>query len=420
MPRFSIGFGPATPLRFTRGETEYVVAWFPLGGYVKMASREEQEAMAAIEGEGVDEDYPPEKLFENKSLAARMIVISAGVVMNVLFAWVVNAGLDAVAGRVEDATTSIAAVERGQLPNGAQRLADVPHGATVTSINGDAVERWSQIQDAVVNGGPERLRFEFAETDPVIVDIPRSDLEGRVGLADALRPNWSARIAGVREGLPADEAGLEAADLVVRIDGDTVRSWWDLQGRIDGSPEVALTFTVARGQDLVEMTVVPMETVVQDPLTGEVRAVGRIGIDADPPTAVVDYTVPRAIVSGAERTWDQAALVFFTLRGMIFGQISPRELGGPILIGQASGRLARLGGTALLAFMALLSVNLAILNILPIPVLDGGHLVFLTIEGLLGRPLSLDVRLRLTQVGMLALTMLMVFVFANDILRLIG
>jgi regulator of sigma E protease len=220
--------------------------------------------------------------------------------------------------------------------------------------------------------------------------------------------------------MPAEEAGLEAGDIVVGIDGDTVRSWWDLQQTIDASPGVPLALTVLRGSETRPSLVTPVETVVRDPVTGEQRTVGRIGIDADPPTTTVQYTLPQAVVSGAERTWDQATLVLYTLRGMLFGEISPRELGGPILIGQASGRLARLGGTALLAFMALLSVNLAILNLLPIPVLDGGHLVFLAVEGMLGKPLPLAMRLRLTQLGMLALTVLMVFVFANDILRLIG
>jgi regulator of sigma E protease len=421
VPRFSIGFGPATPLKFRRGGTEYVVSWFPLGGYVKMASREEQEAMAALEGGAVEEEYPPEKLFENRPLAARMVVISAGVLMNVAFAWLVNSGLDAFVGRFEDATTALAAVEAGDLPPQAARLATVPNGTTVAAVNGDTITRWSQIQDAVINRGADRLRFDFAGgVDPVIVDIPRSALEDRIKIADALRPNWAPRVGGVRAGMPAEEAGLEAGDIVVGIDGDTVRSWWDLQQTIDASPGVPLALTVLRGSETRPSLVTPVETVVRDPVTGEQRTVGRIGIDADPPTTTVQYTLPQAVVSGAERTWDQATLVLYTLRGMLFGEISPRELGGPILIGQASGRLARLGGTALLAFMALLSVNLAILNLLPIPVLDGGHLVFLAVEGMLGKPLPLAMRLRLTQLGMLALTVLMVFVFANDILRLIG
>ncbi len=109
VPRFSIGFGPATPLRFRRGETEYVIAWIPLGGYVKMASREEQDAMAAVEGGETPEEYPEDQLFENKSLPARILVISAGVAMNILFAWLIYSAVAAV-GWPEDPTTTIGRV----------------------------------------------------------------------------------------------------------------------------------------------------------------------------------------------------------------------------------------------------------------------------------------------------------------------
>jgi regulator of sigma E protease len=126
------------------------------------------------------------------------------------------------------------------------------------------------------------------------------------------------------------------------------------------------------------------------------------------------------VVQGARLTWHDTELVLFTLKGIVTGQISSREIGGPVLIGQMSGEFARRGFVALLMFMALLSVNLAIINLLPIPVLDGGHLVFLGIEGVRGKPLSLNARMRLTQFGMVLIMLLVVLVFTNDILRILG
>jgi len=157
---------------------------------------------------------------------------------------------------------------------------------------------------------------------------------------------------------------------------------------------------------------------MQDPETGEVLKLGRIGIERA--RLRVRFGVGSAIVWGAGEAWNKAGLVWFTLKGIVVRDISPREIGGPILIGQVSGQFARLGFDALISFMAFLSVNLAILNLLPIPVLDGGHLVLLFLEGIRGKPLPLALRIRLTQVGLFVLLGIMVWAVANDVLRVFG
>lgn len=422
VPRFSIGFGPPTPLTLRRGETEYVVSWFPLGGYVKMASREEQEAMSTLEGGETTRAFPPDKLFENKSLAARILVITAGVTMNALFAWVAYAGIVAIRGRSEDPTTSIGRVDSGVLPVGASQLASVPLGTQVIRVNEDTVRSWREILQAVLDPTSERLRFDFAgDLDPITVPIPGTDARARVALAGAIQPAWEPRAGSVTPGMPGAQAGIAPGDMVVAINGDTVRVWHDIPPLVEGRAGDTLNMLLLRADSLFELQVVPQERTVRNALTGEARKVGQIGLGIPELAPLrVEYGLGSALVEGGRWVRRDAELVLFTLRGMVIGQISVRDLGGPILIAQVSGQVAHAGLFPLVAFMAFLSVNLAILNLLPIPVLDGGQLVFLILEGIRRKPLSLDLRLRLTQVGVVVLLGLFVLVFVNDIVRLFG
>lgn len=421
VPRFSIGFGPATPLRLRRGETEYVIAWFPLGGYVKMASREEQEAMGALEGGETPETFPPEKLFENKPLAARILVLSAGVAMNFVFAWVVYSALALTVGRSEVPTTTIAWVDSTLLPATARDLGRIPLETRVVTVNRDTVDTWNAITSRVMDPASDGLRFDFAgDVDPVVIPVPGTDARARAAIMEALKPDWEPRIRAVAPGMPAAEAGLQPGDLLLTIDGDTVRYWDDLQYVIRDRAGDTVRVLVQRGDSVFRTVLVPEATSERDLASGRVTTVAKIGVWPEVETVQVEFGTLEAVVEGARRTVEDVGRVVFTLKGMLVGQISVRELGGPIFIGQVSGQFAQAGAIPLLIFMAFLSVNLAILNLLPIPVLDGGHLVFLVLEGVRGKPLSLEVRIRLTQLGLAVLLGLMVLVFANDFLRIFG
>jgi regulator of sigma E protease len=420
VPRFSIGFGPPTPLRFRRGETEYLVSWFPLGGYVKMASREEQEAMAALEGGELEEVFPPEKLFESKPLWGRILTISAGVIMNVLFAWAVYSSLTLIYGRVEDPTTTVYRVKTEGLPEAAAALAELPSRSRIVRINGEEVGSWGDVWDGITDPRSERLAIELADGGAVTVDIPGADARARVSVAEALVPDWPARVAFVSPGEPADRAGLQRGDLIVAVDGQPIGAWDDLTRAIQPRAGDTLTLSFERDGVTSEVSLVPATVTLEDPMSGESREVGQIGITPLLEEKRIRFGPGAAFVEGGRRTWDNAATVLFALKGIVTGNISPKELGGPILIGQASGQFARAGFVALLVFMAFLSVNLAVLNLLPIPVLDGGHLIFLILEGLRGRPLALEVRQRLTQVGLVIILGIMVLALGNDLMRLTG
>lgn len=421
VPRFSIGFGPATPLRFRRGETEYVVAWFPLGGYVKMASREEQEAMSTLEGGEVSPDIPADKLFESKSLLQRALVLSAGVIMNVLFAWAVYATLAGVYGRSEYPTTTIGAVATDLLPPEAAALSNIAPGTTVLRVNGDTVRTWQEMEAAVLDPTAGDLRLDFADRPSITLPIPGIEAESRLRIAAALLPDWPVAARSMTPGMPAARAGLKPGDAIVSIEGHPVHYWYQIPPLVEPHAGDTLRFEVRRGDSVFAVSMVPEERAVPDPVTGETRQVGQIGY------GLPDYEVRHvrfgpigATVQGFRGTWGAVELVWVTVSGIATRKVSAKEVGGPILIGQLSAQAARQGLADLLSLMALISVNLAILNLLPIPALDGGHLVFLLWEGIRGRPLSLEARMRLTQAGILVLLALMVLVFRNDLMRVFG
>lgn len=416
--RFSIGLGPATPLKFRRGETEYLLAWIPFGGYVKMASQEEQQEMEALEGGQVEQVFPPEKMFENKPLWARILVISAGVLMNILFAWVVYSGLTWSQGRLELQTTRPAQIDLSRLPESVGGADALPAGVAITAVDGQAVTTWDQLQRGIRDGEGDQIRFDLADSrKTVVLTVDAGNRGDRRSLAAALEPYLDARIGAMVADRPAAEAGMLPGDRIVAIDGQAVESWDDMVAHIESGGGRELRFSIEREQEILELGITPAQETVKDPATGETREVGRIGVNPYRETARVEVGFFGSLLQGARETWQTAQLVLTSLADMARGRISFRELGGPIMIGQVAGQMADAGWVPLVLFTAFLSINLAILNLLPIPVLDGGHLIFLIYEGIVGRPLPLAMRQRLLQVGLFLLLGLMVFAMGNDLFR---
>jgi len=418
VPRFSIGFGPPTPLSFRWGETEFVVSWVPFGGYVKMASREESEAFGSLEGGATDAAFPPERLFENKPLWARMTVILAGVTMNVIFAAVVYFAIGLGYGRQIDPNTVISRFRVDRLPPGAEELADVPFGTRIIRINGDTTDSYQAIFDALQDVSSRRLRIDFDHHDPAILPIDGLDAEQRVAILSAMEMYYPASIGSVQPGSAADRAGLQPGDLIVRAGGDSVLAYDRLVDRIRAAPDIPVPLDVMRNDTLLTLTVRPDAVERPDPVTGDPVTIGFLGITPATDARREHFGIAGGAAWGIGRVGRDARYVMAAVRGLVTARLSPRELGGPILIGQWAGQTARAGLEAFLRFLAFFSVNLAVLNLLPIPVLDGGQFVFLAIEGIRGRPLSLDMRLRLTQMGLLLLFGIMVLALTNDVLRL--
>lgn len=419
--RFALGVGAPIPgLSFRRGDTEYSICWLPIGGYVKMASREEAAGASALEGEIPEGEgfrpVEPDEYFESKSLGARMVVILAGVTMNVLFAFLAYTGLAAKNGEQIDPVTTIGGVTVDSLPPGAEALATLQPGDRIVAINGRAVTSWNAVGEGILSEASDSVVIELADGRHVALQIHHTALADRYRAVLALAPFHVPLVQAVQPGRAGDRAGLLPGDTVVAVAGVPVTRWEALVSQIRGNAGHPLALEVGRPSGRVQISVVP------DSVTEGNLIVGKVGVVFQAAIAFESrpYGFGEAVTVGFEATLASSTQIIRTVQGLLSARISSRELGGPILIGQMAAQSARIGLDAFLAFMALISVNLAVLNLLPIPILDGGQFFFLLAEGIVRRPLSLAIRERLTQVGFFLLVLIMVLAFSNDIRRLLG
>ncbi|HEY7482239.1 MAG TPA: RIP metalloprotease RseP [Gemmatimonadales bacterium] len=418
--RFSLGLGSPIPwLTFRRGETEYSISWLPLGGYVKMASREEDVTSSALEGGQVGTVVPADRVFEAKPVWKRMIVILAGVTMNALFAWAAFSFLAAKNGRQIDPSTTVGRVLEEMVPEGGEALRQIPSGARIVGINGQRVSSWNEVTDRIANVPDPEIRIDLDNGETVVLPIHQDALEQRLKAAQALQPFRMAVIGQVLPGRPAERAGLQSGDTILTLNGRAVSQWYDVLEALQTNAGQRLTMTVGGASGRRSVAVKPdLETV--EGLDGKPQKVGRIGIAVKLDTRSEPLGPGEALVEGWNATMSASTQIVRTVRGLFSGRISRREVGGPIMIGQLAGESARMGLDPFLAFMALISINLAILNLLPVPVLDGGQFLFLLAEAVIRRPLPLKLRERLTAVGMVLIVLLMGLAFSNDIRRLFG
>jgi regulator of sigma E protease len=418
--RFSLGLGPPIPwLTFRRGETEYTISWLPLGGYVKMASREEDIGSSALEGGAPSVPVPPDRAFEAKPIWVRMLVILAGVAMNALFAWAVFAFLAYKNGRQIDPVTTVGRVVEEAVPPEGAALRQIRPGTAIVRINGDSVKSWDEIVSAIVNTPDPEVRIELSDGSTVVLPIHPDALEERLKAAQALQPFRAPVVGQVLPGKPAARAGIQEGDTIVAVNGRPVQQWYNLLEVLQASAGQSLKVEAARGGNRLSFDIRPYVDSIPGP-DGKPRPVGRIGVAVGTGLLSEPLSLGQAIVEGGRATIRASTQIVRTVRGLFSGRISGRTVGGPILIGQLAGESARLGLDTFLGFMALISINLAILNMLPIPVLDGGQFLFLLAEAVIRRPLPAKVREKLTTVGLVLIILLMGLAFSNDIRRVFG
>jgi regulator of sigma E protease len=408
--KFSFGFGPKL-FGFTRGETEYLVSAIPFGGYVKMV------------GEGDADEVSPEdraRSFQHKPVRVRMAVVAAGPAGNLLFAvlafWLFFVtGAPALAPRL--AVT----------PGGPADKAGLRSGDYVVSVGATPVKSWDDFDAALRGAGVGKPVTVSVRRDGSSLSFPVTPVleEGQNPFGEKVRgtgigatPVALPRIGEVMPGSPASQAGLKKDDLVLSVDGEPVSTWEALAARIrKGSPDRPLSFRLRReGRELT----VPVRPRLEGGTgaKGEKAPEPRVGIVGSPETIVIESGPLSSVWLALRRTWELIALTVMVVVKLLTRVVPAKTLGGPILIAQMAGDQARLGFGQFANFLGLLSVNLGILNLLPIPVLDGGHLLFFSIEGVLRRPVPERMRVYAQQVGLTLLLLLMALVFYNDLARL--
>jgi regulator of sigma E protease len=417
--RFSVGFGKALwSKRFSPDGTEWVLAVFPLGGYVKML--DEREGQVPLEER--------HQAFNTQSLFKRSMIVLAGPLSNFALAiglfWVVF-----VAG-----TQELRPLISKPLAGTPASLVGFSHGERIVSINGISVETWQDFRWEIVKQGlpGSELDIESIGLDNEVhqrkLPVSSSDVAG----ADAIdpvanlgfslyRPSIPAVVDQVMSDSPAALAGFRAGDRIQSVDGAQVKEWQEFVDSIRAAPNRELRVEVLRSGQIELLRVTPKQ--VED----RGRSVVRIGLQVShegapkvDATIEVKYGVIEALWHAVAETADKSIFTLQAFGRMLTGDLSWKNLSGPVTIAEYAGQSARLGITYYLQFMALVSISLGVLNLLPVPLLDGGHLLYYAVEAITRRPLSERLQEIGQQIGLTLLIGLMAFAFYNDIQRLIS
>jgi regulator of sigma E protease len=412
--RFSIGFGPVL-LRWRGKETEYCLSAIPMGGYVKMVGEENP-----LEGGG-SPTVDPAKAFALKPLWARFLIVFAGPGMNFVLAVLIFGAILATVGR------PVWPAVVGRVAADGPVAAELQAGDVVTVVDGRRIEFWEDLDRAIAasEGRPLRLSVTRGTEQREIQIAPRRTTvrdpifkEQREVWDLGAGPQLTPQIGAVNADSPAERAGLKTGDAVESVAGQRVFTPEELMQAIQKRGGQTFEMVVQREGKPVTVRVTAT-TVKEKSPSGQDVEIGRIGVGIV--TKVVRYETYNPILAigyGAVRTWDMTVLTAKGLWKLVTLELPLSNLGGPIQIAAEGERQRREGFGSLALFTAVISVNLAVLNLLPVPMLDGGHLLFFVIEGVLGRPVSLKKREAAQQLGLVLLLLLMVFAIYNDLVRI--
>ena len=413
--KFSIGFGKPLWQKTGQDGTNYVLAMIPLGGYVKMLDEREGNVPKA----------QLTQAFNRKSLGARVAIVSAGPIANLLFAvfayWLIFvigiAGIKPIVSEVEI--------------NSPAEIAQLLPGDEIQSVNGNETPTLASFRNALeqiakVGGraeltiekeGQQQQRSIIVPKKIVIADEPTNLLKelGLTPVLYQLKPVVGAVVANK----PAEAAGLREGDVIISTNSQTVRHWAQWVEIIRASPNQLLDVEINRQDVRHTLQIVPRETREQIGIIGAGVDVSATKVPAEL-QAELSFGPFTSLLKAIKMTGEISFITIKSFVGILVGDISSKNLGGPISIAQFAGTSADRGLISFISFLAIISISLGILNLLPIPILDGGHLIMYFFEWLRGKPLSEEVQLQGQKIGLVLLLTLMLFAFYNDLLRLFG
>jgi regulator of sigma E protease len=404
--KFSLGFGPRLVSR-QWGETEYMICAVPLGGYVQMLGEGSGEG-----GEG-GELTPEERQrsFADKPVLQRTAIVAAGPLMNLLLPFLILPVAFMVGVNLPAFLERPACI--GYVVDGSEgETAGFQAGDCILAINDEKVGTWTDTSRTLISHAGSPLVFTLSRGgEPTSVTLTPAD-GGIEGLQSfGLLPGQEALVGATSPGMPAAAAGMQAGDRIVAIDETPVTSWYDLRTLIQASGGHPQTFTVERDGQSLALTIKP----VRQAADGDDFLVG---IVPHQESVFKRFGLLEAVRAGADRTVELVQLTLVFIQKLFAGHVSTKNIGGPITVVQIAGQAAQTDLSSILTILAFLSIQLGILNLLPIPILDGGHLFFNLFEIVLRRPLSLRIREIAQQVGLALLIMLMLLAFYNDIVRI--
>jgi len=399
--KFSLGFGPRL-VGIKRGETEYRISALPLGGYVKMV------------GEAPGEDVSPElaaKSFTHKPVWKRAAIVASGPAMNLILAIVLLPVIFMIGIQVPAYLEKPAEVGY-VVPDEPAAKAGLTSGDTVVSVDGKPVRNWEDLLTQLAMNPSKNVALEVTRDGQSIKTSITPDTSDETGAGyGGMYPPMKPLIGDVAPGYPAKEAGLKGGDLILAINGARITHWAQLENAIhkDGGSKKLLV-----ERDGKELTFEVL------PKYNEEAKVHLIGISRQEDLVYRQYGFTESITKGVASGIDMTGKLFVVIKGLVLGDYSLKTLGGPIMIAQVAGKAAESGLADLLSLVAFLSLQLGIINLFPIPVLDGGHIVFFGLEAIKGKPLSEKFMTVAQQVGIALLIGLMVLVTWNDLARIFG